>query len=103
MDGAPVEGPAVVALDQAPRTRSGAGGPVVVDELDQGWQQRHVAVVVQLADGDPEPVGVTDEDHGVVIEAGQIVGHRWWTVEELRRTDETVYPQGLADILERFL
>jgi hypothetical protein len=34
---------------------------------------------------------------------GQIVGDRWWTVEELICTDETVYPEGLAGILERFL
>lgn len=37
------------------------------------------------------------------MEKATIVGHRWWTVEELRCTDETVYPEGLAGILERFL
>jgi 8-oxo-dGTP pyrophosphatase MutT (NUDIX family) len=37
------------------------------------------------------------------VERATIVGHRWWTVDELRCTDETVYPEGLADILERFL
>jgi 8-oxo-dGTP pyrophosphatase MutT (NUDIX family) len=37
------------------------------------------------------------------VEKATIVGHRWWTVEELRCTDEAVYPEGLADILERFL
>lgn len=37
------------------------------------------------------------------VEKATIVGHRWWTIEELRCTDEAVYPEGLADILERFL
>nr|WP_066885429.1 NUDIX domain-containing protein [Carbonactinospora thermoautotrophica] len=29
--------------------------------------------------------------------------HRWWTVEELRRTDETVFPEGLADLVAELL
>jgi len=37
------------------------------------------------------------------VEKATIVGHRWWTVEELSCTDETVYRVGLAGILERFL
>jgi hypothetical protein len=74
VDGAAVEGSPVVAFDEAPRTRSGAGGSVVVNEFDQRRQQWHVAVVVQLADGDAHPVGVADEDHGVVLEAGQLTG-----------------------------
>jgi len=27
-------------------------------------------------------------------------GHRWWTVDELRSTKETVYPLGLAALVE---
>jgi 8-oxo-dGTP pyrophosphatase MutT (NUDIX family) len=37
------------------------------------------------------------------VEKATIVAHRWWTVDELRCTRETVYPEGLADILEHFL
>lgn len=33
------------------------------------------------------------------LEAGQHAGHRWWSVDELRSTDETVYPLGLAGLL----
>jgi 8-oxo-dGTP pyrophosphatase MutT (NUDIX family) len=29
--------------------------------------------------------------------------HRWWSVEELRSTGETVFPEDLADQLERLL
>ena len=29
-----------------------------------------------------------------------VLGHRWWTREELRSTADTVYPEGLADLLD---
>jgi ADP-ribose pyrophosphatase YjhB (NUDIX family) len=31
-----------------------------------------------------------------------IVGHRWWTLEELDSTAESVYPAGLADLIRRY-
>jgi 8-oxo-dGTP pyrophosphatase MutT (NUDIX family) len=34
------------------------------------------------------------------LEAGQHAGHRWWSVAELRDTAETVYPLGLAALLD---
>jgi hypothetical protein len=34
-------------------------------------------------------------------EMATIRGHRWWTVDELRSTHDVVYPEGLADLLER--
>ncbi|MFJ9776641.1 NUDIX hydrolase [Kitasatospora sp. NPDC101157] len=36
-------------------------------------------------------------------EHAQLLAARWWTVEELRGTAETVYPAGLADFLGRLL
>lgn len=27
------------------------------------------------------------------------LGHRWWTLDELLRTDQTIYPNGLAGLL----
>jgi 8-oxo-dGTP pyrophosphatase MutT (NUDIX family) len=32
-----------------------------------------------------------------------IVGHRWWTLEELDATAENVYPVGLAGLVRRYL
>ena len=32
-----------------------------------------------------------------------IDAHRWWSVAELDATDETVYPEELADLLRRCL
>lgn len=34
------------------------------------------------------------------IEVATVVEHRWWTVEELERTEEPVYPEGLLSLLE---
>ena len=33
------------------------------------------------------------------IERGVYRGHRWWRVDELESTSETVYPPRLADLL----
>jgi 8-oxo-dGTP pyrophosphatase MutT (NUDIX family) len=32
-----------------------------------------------------------------------ITGHRWWTVDELRATDEVTFPEDLPDVLDRVL
>lgn len=36
-------------------------------------------------------------------ELATTTGYRWWSAEELRATNETVYPEGLADFLEQLL
>jgi hypothetical protein len=36
-------------------------------------------------------------------ERNQIIETRWWTIEELRRTTETIYPVGIADLLDPLL
>lgn len=33
------------------------------------------------------------------VEQQTLIGHRWWTVEELRATDEVIVPPGLGDLL----
>lgn len=37
------------------------------------------------------------------LERGMVLGHQWWTLEELRTTSQTVYPEGLAPHLEPIL
>ncbi|MGH3247647.1 MAG: NUDIX hydrolase [Trebonia sp.] len=44
------------------------------------------------------PLGEVAEMHT----SDGIVGHRWWTLEELDATDEHVYPVGLAGLVRRF-
>jgi 8-oxo-dGTP pyrophosphatase MutT (NUDIX family) len=40
-------------------------------------------------------VGFTD------VEDEFVLGHRWWSLDELRATGDTVYPESLADLLDR--
>lgn len=37
------------------------------------------------------------------VERGSVVGHRWWSAEELRCTAERCYPLDLAEVLGRAL
>jgi len=55
-----------------PRARRAAQGLVIDDEVDQHREQRHVAVVVELADGDPEAVDPVVVHHGVVFETAEL-------------------------------
>lgn len=45
----------------------------------------------------PSPHGWTE------TEAATIRAHRWWSVEDLRTTDEAVFPEDLATTLESVL
>jgi len=46
----------------------------------------------------------TPQHHGWdEVEQRALLDHRWWTVDELRRTDETVYPSELADLVSAVL
>jgi 8-oxo-dGTP pyrophosphatase MutT (NUDIX family) len=37
------------------------------------------------------------------IEQRALLDHRWWSLEELRTTDEVVYPRELADVVSAVL
>jgi 8-oxo-dGTP pyrophosphatase MutT (NUDIX family) len=42
------------------------------------------------------------ETHGFeALEHASIFGHRWWPLDELRTTTDTVYPEELLDVLGR--
>jgi 8-oxo-dGTP pyrophosphatase MutT (NUDIX family) len=46
----------------------------------------------------------TPQHHGWdEVEQRALLGHRWWTVDELRATDEAVYPSELADVVQAVL
>jgi 8-oxo-dGTP pyrophosphatase MutT (NUDIX family) len=46
----------------------------------------------------------TPQHHGWdEVEQRALLDHRWWTVAELRTTDETVYPSELADVVQAVL
>jgi 8-oxo-dGTP pyrophosphatase MutT (NUDIX family) len=57
------------------------------DQVDHYFVAR-VAGPVEIV-----PQGLTEMEHTTLI------GHRWWTIDELRATTDTVVPPGLADLL----
>ena len=67
-----VEGLVVGPLEQQAARRRPAPGAVVGDKAEEQWVQRYVAVVVELAHGDAEPVSGPDAVDGVVAEGDQL-------------------------------
>jgi 8-oxo-dGTP pyrophosphatase MutT (NUDIX family) len=46
----------------------------------------------------------TPQHHGWdEVEQRALVGHRWWSIDELRSTDQAVYPRQLADLVDAVL
>jgi 8-oxo-dGTP pyrophosphatase MutT (NUDIX family) len=35
------------------------------------------------------------------LEIASVVEHRWWSVDDLRTTSDRIFPEGLADLVER--
>lgn len=62
------------------------------------YDQTNHYFLVRLAEGTRLHVAGVDE-----IERAVLVGERWWSLAELRTTTATVYPVGLADLLEGLL
>ena len=53
---------------------------------------------------DPGPVVFTRTPTAWTdVETATMRGHRWWSVDELRATDEQVFPEDLADRLTQLL
>lgn len=51
--------------------------------------------LAQLAPKDVDPARATQPDN--------IQAHRWWSLQELRDTPETIYPVGLLDLITEVL
>jgi len=49
------------------------------------------------------PIEAVDRSGWTEHEQQQILATRWWRTEDLRSTDEIIYPIGLADLLEPIL
>jgi 8-oxo-dGTP pyrophosphatase MutT (NUDIX family) len=76
-------------------------GPVVMtrrfewDFEGSRYDQHEAYFLVRTEAFTPTSAGWSD------TERATITGHKWWSVEELRGTNEVVYPDGLADLLDR--
>jgi hypothetical protein len=77
--------------------------PVLIARRHWSWAGVHYDQVdhyfaARVASGSPiEPRGLT------AMETETLLGHRWWTVQALRASTETIVPAQLADLLERAL
>lgn len=76
-------------------------GPVVHRRLSeftfagQAYRQSEDYFLLRTAAFDAVPTGHS------ALEMVAVLGLRWWTRAELRSTGERVYPEDLADVLER--
>ena len=61
------------------------------------YDQHEVYFLARTARFEPDPTRRTAEERRV------LTGHRWWGLDELAATSDTVYPPGLADLLSRVL
>jgi 8-oxo-dGTP pyrophosphatase MutT (NUDIX family) len=84
---------------------------VRVDDVGRVVHRRHVRFtyrgmrfdqeewhfIARLADGARPVTRHADNERAAVA------AHGWWTLEDLRSTSETIYPEDLADIVGRWL
>ena len=82
--------------------RGRLAGPVHSRSAVFAWDgrlidQREVFFVARVDPFEPSRAGWTE------LEQRALTRSRWWTVEELRTTAETVYPETLADLVDAAL
>ena len=61
------------------------------------YDQEETYFFVRTDEFEPVATGWSD------TERATMAGKRWWSIEELRTTNEAVYPEGLADLLQELL
>ncbi|MFF2077082.1 NUDIX hydrolase [Kitasatospora sp. NPDC058162] len=74
-----------------------AYGTVSFSFQGQRYEQEQWFHLARTTETGLDHSGMGEEEHA------QLLAARWWTVEELRGTAETVYPAGLADFMGRLL
>jgi 8-oxo-dGTP pyrophosphatase MutT (NUDIX family) len=78
-------------------------GPVVLHRVarfsfeDRDFEQTEDFFAAKVPGGETDLSGWTE------IERRSMHGVRWWSLEELRATTETVYPENLAELLAQRL
>jgi len=77
---------------------------------DVGPQVARRQLVLRLNDGEEvladerffvvrAPDNAISDDAWTTVERQVMIAHRWWSLDELTRTAETVFPENLADLL----
>lgn len=83
-------------------TLTAVAGPVLTRQVDfdfegDRYEQDETYFWARCTSFEPSPDGWTE------VEQRALVGHRWWSVDDLRATDEAVFPENLADLLEHLV
>ncbi|WP_416986150.1 NUDIX hydrolase [Streptomyces sp. T028] len=78
----------VLGMQLAQRSKEHPVGGRNVRQVEQYF-------LAHLAREDVDPARATQPDN--------IRAHRWWTLQELRDTSETIYPLGLLDLITEVL
>lgn len=85
------------------RLSPGQLGPVVAKRVarfdfdGRRFRQSESFFAVAVAPFTPATLGWDD------VERRSLSGHRWWPVEDLRSTDEVVYPRELPEVVDAVL
>lgn len=75
------------------------GAPVMTrrasfDFEGEHFEQDETYFIARVEHFEPSSEGWTE------VERRSMISYRWWTLEELRTTDETVFPERLAELIE---
>lgn len=63
------------------------------------WHQRELVAAVRLSDSSP----LVDASRRVGNEKEDVLGARWWSLEQLMTSSERFYPRSLPVLLPRFI
>jgi len=78
-------------------------GPVVMtrrffwDFEGKAYDQEETYFLVRTGQFEPVAEGWSE------LERATMIGHRWWSIDDLLTTNDEVYPEGLADLLQELL
>jgi 8-oxo-dGTP pyrophosphatase MutT (NUDIX family) len=78
-------------------------GPVIATRVAHfEFEQRRFRQSESFFAVDVEPF--TPQHHGWdEVEQRALLDHRWWSIDQLRTTDETFYPRALPDLVQAVL